>query len=612
MAKIFVIAGHGAGDSGAVGNGYTEAERVRALASKIKDLGGNNVMLGDFSRNYYADNGITKLNISKDYKIVELHMDSASSSARGGHVIIKSGYNADSYDIALAKSISAILPGRASSIVKRSDLANPNRAAAKGYNYRLIENGFITNAQDVKIFNNRMDEIAREILNDFGIKTAASISEPIDGNVVAGGVSQNGKNTFGTVSYCGHLRGTGWAAWQCDGAMIGSTGQNRRIEAIKLDCDDSPDVVVHLKDIGDKEYKSVSKDTIIGTTGENRRIEAIKITGKKRFYMYRVHQKDLGWSSWANNGEWAGVRGQGKQVEAIEIKESMFSVNPHVQNDGFIDDNKNIFGLRWLCHQFGISPNCYYNYKKDAKCEYHRRLAHIFELIKYVYYNNNRVIGYRAMRIFIKRYGYIVSNTTMHKYMNKELHLYAVIMHSKPGYKTGKKHKIFDNLLNQNFTVDGKNKVWCTDFTYMRQPNGKFRYNCSIIDLYDRSAVASVNSNYINTELAIDTLKKALEQEHYPQVILHSDQGVQFTSWEFVNFCKDNNVTQSMSKAGCPYDNAPMERFYNTFKSNFYNVTSFSSIEMMDELTIKYINWYNYVRPHSYNNYLTPMEARYS
>ena len=79
--------------------------------------------------------------------------------------------------------------------------------------------------------------------------------------------------------------------------------------------------------------------------------------------------------------------------------------------------------------------------KKDAKREYHKRLEHIFELIKYVYYNNNRVIGYRAMRIFIKRYGYELSNTTMHKYMNKELNLCAVIMHSKPGYKAGKKKK---------------------------------------------------------------------------------------------------------------------------------------------------------------------------
>lgn len=81
-----------------------------------------------------------------------------------------------------------------------------------------------------------------------------------------------------------------------------------------------------------------------------------------------------------------------------------------------------------------------------------------------------------------------------------------------------------------------KNNVWCTDFTYMHQPNGKFRYNCSIIDLFDRSAVASINSNYINTDLAIETLKKALEKEHYPEVILHSDQGIQFTSWDFVNF----------------------------------------------------------------------------
>ena len=215
------------------------------------------------------------------------------------------------------------------------------------------------------------------------------------------------------------------------------------------------------------------------------------------------------------------------------------------------------------------------------------------------------------MRIFIKRYGYEISNTTMHKYMNKELNLCAIIMHSKPGYKGGKKNKIFDNLLNKKFTVDCKNKVWCTDFTYMRQPNGKFRYNCSIIDLYDRSAVASLNSDCINTDLAINTLKTALKKEKHPKVILHSDQGVQFTSCEFVNFCKDNNITQSMSKAGCPYDNATLERFYNTFKSNFYNVTSFSNVEVMDELTTKYINWYNYVRPHSHNNYLTPMEARY-
>lgn len=84
-------------------------------------------------------------------------------------------------------------------------------------------------------------------------------------------------------------------------------------------------------------------------------------------------------------------------------------------------------------------------------------------------------------------------------------------MRKKPGYKTCHKHKIFDNLLQQNFTVDRKNKVWCTDFTYMHQPNGKFRYNCTVIDLYDRAVIASVNISYINTELAITTLQKAFD-----------------------------------------------------------------------------------------------------
>ena len=129
---LFIIAGHGAGDPGATGNGYTEAERVRALASRIGALGGSNVTIADTSRNWYADNGISSLNIPKDYQIIELHMDSASASARGGHVIINGKYKADQYDNALAKMISGIFPGRSQIVVGRTDLANTKRAAAKG------------------------------------------------------------------------------------------------------------------------------------------------------------------------------------------------------------------------------------------------------------------------------------------------------------------------------------------------------------------------------------------------------------------------------------------------------------------------------------------------
>lgn len=185
--KLFVIPGHGAGDPGACGNGYQEAERVRKLAQRIKDLGGDNVILADFKRNYYADNGISKLTLDKDTQIVELHMDSATASARGAHVIINAKYNADKYDKALASAMSQLFPGRAQTIVKRSDLANVNRSAAKGYSYRLIECGFITNAQDVKVFNDHIDGMAKIILKCFGLpyKDAPNVKAQIKANVKA-------------------------------------------------------------------------------------------------------------------------------------------------------------------------------------------------------------------------------------------------------------------------------------------------------------------------------------------------------------------------------------------------------------------------------------------
>ena len=131
MAHLFIIAGHGAGDCGAVGNGYQEAERVRTLAGRIKALGGEDVTIADTSRNWYEDGGINTLDIPKDWQILKLHMDSGAATARGAHVIIKAGYNPDIYDNALASFLCGILPGRANAIVGRSDIANPNRAASR-------------------------------------------------------------------------------------------------------------------------------------------------------------------------------------------------------------------------------------------------------------------------------------------------------------------------------------------------------------------------------------------------------------------------------------------------------------------------------------------------
>ena len=172
--------------------------------------------------------------------------------------------------------------------------------------------------------------------------------------------------------------------------------------------------------------------------------------------------------------------------------------------------------------------------------------------------------------------------------------------------------KIFPNILKQNFNVVEKNKVWCTDFTYIRMANGKMRYNCTILDLAKREAIATVNSKSINTDLAVNALSKAIKREKPGKgLILHSDQGVQFTSWAFTEYCEQQGIIQSMSKAGCPYDNAPMERFYKSFKTEFIYLNKFENDEQLNKAVNKYVYvWYNHIRPHSHNGGLTPFEAR--
>lgn len=178
MPKLFIICGHGAGDPGAIGNGYNEAERVRTLASKIKEFGGDNVIIGDTTKNWYRSKMVNNTNIPKECLALELHTDSSiTTNAKGAHVIIDANLNADKYDEALADFISGVFPGRSQKLVKRNDLANLNRAQAADINYRLMECGFISNAGDMRIFNSKMDEIAKGILKCFDIE---AINKPIE------------------------------------------------------------------------------------------------------------------------------------------------------------------------------------------------------------------------------------------------------------------------------------------------------------------------------------------------------------------------------------------------------------------------------------------------
>ena len=93
--------------------------------------------------------------------------------------------------------------------------------------------------------------------------------------------------------------------------------------------------------------------------------------------------------------------------------------------------------------------------------------------------------------------------------------------------------------MKQDFYVEEPNKIWCIDFTYLKLTDGSFRYNCSILDLYDRSVVSSITAREITSELAIKALEKALRKvkKIRNKIILHSDQESQYSSKKFVEYC---------------------------------------------------------------------------
>lgn len=176
MAKLYIIAGHGNGDPGACAGGYTEAALVRKLAKRINTLGGSDVVLLDTSRNWYADGGLNRLDVPNGSHVLELHMDSATASAKGGHVVIDADLSVDKYDKALAKFISGMFPGRSVTISKRNDLAQPNLAQARGIDYRLLECCFISNKADRTKFISQTDKLAEGILKAFDINTKKAAS----------------------------------------------------------------------------------------------------------------------------------------------------------------------------------------------------------------------------------------------------------------------------------------------------------------------------------------------------------------------------------------------------------------------------------------------------
>ncbi|PWD62346.1 IS3 family transposase [Pectobacterium parmentieri] len=170
-------------------------------------------------------------------------------------------------------------------------------------------------------------------------------------------------------------------------------------------------------------------------------------------------------------------------------------------------------------------------------------------------------------------------------------------------------YPIAPNLLNREFSPAAADVAWATDITYIRTEEG-WLYLATVIDLYSRRIIGWSLSNRLKTQVVIDALEMAIRQRKPTRpVITHSDRGSQYASYRYRDVLKDNDLRCSMSGKGCCYDNAVMESFYHTLKTELMRGKAFVSREQAMNALFDYIEvFYNRRRKHSTLGYQTPVD----
>ena len=192
------------------------------------------------------------------------------------------------------------------------------------------------------------------------------------------------------------------------------------------------------------------------------------------------------------------------------------------------------------------------------------------------------------------KYGVVMNGKKVLRIMKKYNLMPNYVRKSK---KKNKNERIEDNvkpnLLNRNFNSDTPNKVWDTDVTYLIFKGSK-AYLSTIIDLYDRKVVAYTISKRNDNKFVIDTLNEALsKRKDVHGLILHSDQGFQYTSYEYKAICESNGIQISMARKGTPINDSPIESQHSLLKKETLYNNNITSLEEYITLVEEWIEFYN-------------------
>lgn len=254
---------------------------------------------------------------------------------------------------------------------------------------------------------------------------------------------------------------------------------------------------------------------------------------------------------------------------------------------------------------FGVHRSSFY-YQRQRRQHVDVERIRLKDKVKQIHADSRRSAGARTISALLKTQGEPVGRFKAGQLM-KEAHLVS----KQPGrhrYKvTGGEAQIAANHLNRQFATERPDQFWCGDVTYIWAGHC-WIYLAVVLDLYARRVVGWAVSDTPDSALTRQALSLAFELRGRPKgVTFHSDQGCHYTSQAFRQQLWQYQIRQSMSRRGNCWDNAPMERFYRSLKTEWIPDSGYRSAGEAKRDVLMYVrHYYNFMRPHSTNNYLTP------
>lgn len=261
-----------------------------------------------------------------------------------------------------------------------------------------------------------------------------------------------------------------------------------------------------------------------------------------------------------------------------------------------------------LCDLFGMVKSSYY-YGLQPK-PINIEMVKLKALVRQIFNDSKQSAGARSIAaILMNEHGIKLTRYLAAKIM-RSMGLISCQLKTHKYKHADEEHQAHDNILKRRFAPTAPNQVWTGDVTYIRIKGG-FSYLAVVLDLYARRVVGFAVSDSPDSVLTSKALQMAYHMRLRPSgVLFHSDQGTHYTSKNFaesVASCED--MTQSMSRRGNCWDNAPIERFFRSFKTEWMPKGGYEDIAEAKSAIVDYIwGYYQTVRPHAFNDYLSPAE----